>query len=42
MTGYFIGTSKNAVLTQIWIALCTYLLIAFLKFQIKAINAADP
>lgn len=31
----FIGTSKNAVLTQIWIALCTYLLLAYLKFQSK-------
>jgi hypothetical protein len=29
----FIGTSKNAVMTQIWIALCIYLLLAFLKFQ---------
>ncbi|MBL3591673.1 MAG: IS4 family transposase [gamma proteobacterium endosymbiont of Lamellibrachia anaximandri] len=29
----FIGTSKNAVMTQIWIALCVYLLLAFLKFQ---------
>ena len=29
----FIGTSKNAVLTQIWIALCIYLLIAYIKFQ---------
>ena len=29
----FIGTSKNAVLTQIWVAMCVYLLIAFLKFQ---------
>lgn len=29
----FIGTSKNAVMTQIWIAMCVYLLIAFLKFQ---------
>ena len=29
----FVGTSKNAVLTQIWIALCIYLLLAFLKFQ---------
>ncbi len=28
----FIGTSRNAVLTQIWIALCVYLLLAFLKF----------
>ena len=29
----FIGTSKNAVMTQIWVALCMYLLLAFLKFQ---------
>lgn len=29
----FIGTSKNAVMTQIWIAMCVYLLLAFLKFQ---------
>ena len=29
----FVGTSKNAVMTQIWIAMCAYLLIAFLKFQ---------
>ena len=28
----FIGTSKNAVLTQIWIALCMYLLLAYIKF----------
>lgn len=31
----FLGTSKNAVMTQIWIALCVYLLLAFLKFQSK-------
>ena len=31
----FLGTSKNAVLTQIWIALCVYLLVAYLKFQSK-------
>lgn len=29
----FVGTSKNAVMTQIWVAMCVYLLIAFLKFQ---------
>lgn len=29
----FVGTSKNAVLTQIWIAMCAYLLIAYLKFR---------
>lgn len=31
----FVGNSFNAVLTQIWIALCTYLLLSFLKFQSK-------
>lgn len=31
----FVGTSKNAVMTQIWIALCVYLIIAYLKFQSK-------
>ncbi|MFV1985552.1 MAG: IS4 family transposase [Thiohalomonadales bacterium] len=31
----FVGTSKNAVLTQIWIALCLYLLLAYIKFQSK-------
>ena len=31
----FLGTSKNAVMTQIWIALCVYLLLSFLKFQSK-------
>ena len=28
----FIGTSKNAVMTQIWIALCTYLILSYLRF----------
>ena len=31
----FVGTSKNAVMTQIWIAVCIYLLLAFIKFQSK-------
>lgn len=31
----FIGTSKNAVMTQIWIALCVYLMLAYIKFQSK-------
>lgn len=31
----FIGTTKNAVMTQIWIAMCTYLLLAFIKFESK-------
>ena len=29
----FVGTSKNAVMTQIWIAMCTYLLLAWIKFS---------
>ena len=31
----FLGTSKNALLTQLWIALCVYLLLSFLKFKAK-------
>lgn len=31
----FIGTSKNAVLTQIWIAMCVYLILMFIKLQSK-------
>lgn len=33
----FLGTSRNAVMTQIWIAMCVYLLLAWLKF-ISAID----
>ncbi|WP_035515674.1 IS4 family transposase [Pseudohaliea rubra] len=29
----FVGTSRNAVLTQIWIAMCAYLLLAWIKFN---------
>lgn len=29
----FLGSSENAVLTQIWIAMCYYLLLTFIKFQ---------
>ena len=29
----FIGTNKSAVMTQIWIAMCVYLLLSFLKFE---------
>jgi len=28
----FLGTSKNAVMTQIWIAMCIYLLLSYIKF----------
>ena len=31
----FLGTSENAVKTQIWIAVCTYVLIAILKKRLK-------
>jgi len=31
----FLGTSRNAVLTQLWIALCVYLLLSFLKFKAR-------
>ena len=31
----FLGTTPNAVLTQLWIALCVYLLLSFLKFKAK-------
>lgn len=31
----FLGTSENAVLTQLWIALCVYLVLAWLKFKSK-------
>ena len=26
------GVSKNAVMTQIWIAICMYLLLSYIKF----------
>ena len=31
----FVGTSRNAVMTQIWIAMCVHLLLAYLKFANK-------
>lgn len=31
----FIGNSKNAIMTQIWVALCTCLLLAYIKFSAK-------
>jgi len=31
----FIGTSENAVYTQVWIAMISYLLLSFIKFQTK-------
>lgn len=31
----FLGNSINAVMTQIWVALCTHLLLAYLKYSAK-------
>lgn len=31
----FLGTSKNAVLTQIWVAMSYFLLVAYIKFQTR-------
>ncbi len=33
---HFFGTTPNAVLTQIWIAMITYLLLSYLKFKNKS------
>ena len=32
----FLGTSQNAVLTQVWIALIAYLLLSYFRFQAKS------
>ncbi len=34
-TKTFLGTSRNAVMTQLWIALCAYLLLSYIKFKAK-------
>jgi len=31
----FLGTSKNAVMTQVWVAMCYFLLLAYVKFQAR-------
>jgi hypothetical protein len=31
----FLGTSKNAVMTQVWVAMCYYLLLNYIKFQTR-------
>ena len=33
---HFFGTSDNAVRTQIWIAVCVYVLVAILKKQLQS------
>lgn len=38
----FLGTSYNAVLSQIWVAMCYYLLLSYIKFQTKlALSISD-
>ena len=32
----FLGTSKNAVMTQIWVTMCVYLMLAYIKFLSKS------
>lgn len=31
----FLGTTPNAVLSQVWMAMCYYLLLAYIKYQTK-------
>jgi len=31
----FLGTTPNAVMTQIWVAMCYYLLLSYIKYQTK-------
>lgn len=31
----FLGTSRNAVMTQVWVAMCIYLMLAYLKYLSK-------
>lgn len=35
----FLGTSPNAVLTQVWIAMCYVLILAYIKFQAKSAHS---
>ena len=37
----FIGTSKNAVLTQIWVAMCTFLMIHYFKWANSITESAQ-
>lgn len=35
----FLGTSENAVVTQIWVAMCAYLLLCYIKFQCRCTHS---
>src|SRR5690606_1222008 len=37
----FLGTTRNAVMTQIWIALCVSLVVAYLKFLSRCRHSAQ-
>ena len=38
----FLSTSKNAVMTRIWIAMCVYLLLSYIKFLHKIQPSIQP
>ena len=35
----FLDTSANAVMTQFWVALCLYLILAFIRFISKTVHS---
>ena len=35
----FLGSSANAVMTQVWVALCLYLILAFIRFISKTVHS---
>ena len=35
----FLGTSANAVMTQVWVALCLCLILAFIRFISKTVHS---
>ena len=35
----FLGTSENAVMTQVWVALCLYLILAFMRFMSTTVHS---
>ena len=37
----FVGTSRNAVLTQVWIAMCAYLLLAWIRFSSRIVRSVQ-
>ena len=38
---HFYGPSENAVKTQIWIAICVYVLVAIVKKQLQSEKSLD-